>query len=192
MRRRADHCPWYACNGNSVIFIHGINGHRIGSWTVLNKPVPGEAVDLANTTEQVLTGTVIEKSKDDNHEDTEAPVPVGLLETPLETDIGAGDQEGKEDNRQAAENVSTIPEGNAETTGGERQEGTGTLQAADLIALKVPNARIMTYGYDFGANRGSQDIMSKAWIQQVARKLLEALWAGQERCSVSHSLCSII
>lgn len=65
--------------------------------------------------------------------------------------------------------------------GGEAgKEAKGVMWARDFLPAKLPQARILTFGYNCSTvDSTGQQLMSRSWIKQSARDLLEQLVPGE-------------
>ena len=176
----------------SVIFVHGINGHRIWSWTsgAPDPSVRKGTVSIASSNEvpqhreDTATLVLVDAIHGDNSVGSHAsdnsalghaedvvltnPIPatdqLNYLGGPVEKE-GGGEVRG--DNREGGE---------------ARKEEKGVMWARDFLPAKLPKARILTYGYKCAtADSTGLQLMSRSWIKQSARDLLNQLVAGGVR-----------
>lgn len=186
---------------HSVVFIHGINGHRIRSWTSnevrslentakdQQGDVEGEGEGGADESDDEAdeSDDEDEEVEDEDEEDESAsgtPEAEDGQDTPPEKAVGEeGGEIGdipvideKGEGVVAAESDINIEKGNlaAEVA----VEDLCGMWGTGYIPRRIPHARIFTYGYNTDATSpGSQEIMSRPWIKQVARDLLVSLTA---------------
>ena len=138
------------------MFIHGLNGHRIRSWA------PNSAkIESTETFTDTIPGAI-------EREGAEGPAVVD------ENDENTGSENSYPS---YYSNPSYYYSGHIALDVGEEEDR--IMWPRDVLPEKLPNSRILTYGYNCVTTNSSRlELMSREWIRQTARCFLEDLVAS--------------
>lgn len=164
------------------MFVHGINGHYLRSWTS-GAPhlTPTELVANTNkvpkdrepTERLVLPNAERDHSCDiiDSIDMEDAVLTSPKLGTYYVNDFADSETGEKHGDGEVEEESKESKEGSG-------QEG-GVLWARDFLPAKLPRAHILTCCYSCTTNSTGLELMSRSWIEHTARALLKMLITGR-------------
>lgn len=188
-------------SGNSIVFVHGLQGHPRGTWTKGRVPITRERRFLPES------GPLSSKAKKVKRGSL-AWISEKLKRRSLTPGTGADvhmsmECDGAESLVALSLDVSSRNTANVSNSAAGAMHGGGMFWPADLLPQACPRARILVYGYDTKITKYGAAPTNKNSIYSHAKDLLFALSRETENCItasgrqrqilfVAHSLGGIV